>query len=503
MKDYIKMFQDLQSADGYIIKDIPFTSTVKRDTGGGVKPQNVRCKQENKKIEVDEQGNISVVDEGPVVPSDEIWYTSSDGNIVMPYRTSSLPTIVSNTYSDGKGVIKFATDVTSIGYYAFSGCTGLASVTIGNSVTSIGYYAFSGCTGLASVTIGNSVTSIGDSAFYYCSSLTSVMIPDSVTYIGSYAFRGCSGLASVTVGNNVISIEYGAFDNCSSLTKVNIIDIAAWCNIQFVNYDSNPLYYAKHLYVNNVEVTDLVIPDGVTSIGSNAFNGCSGLTSVTIPNSVTSIGYDAFIGCNNAEFYYAGTSTQWHNAFDNVWAYDSFPFDESIYIHCLGDNVDVYVEQPEQPFCCFVVGTKVQLPNNVTKNIEDIAVGNSVISYNPTTDELYTTTVKNIIIHENTTTLARVTLANGSVVEMNEYHPILTRQGWHSITNYEGYNTLVIGDEVKTLDGYSKIVNIERWINEPITTYNLDVVDALGRDREYDNYFANGICVHNPPPCAG
>lgn len=98
--------------------------------------------------------NKNVVLPAPWVPSgpanDEIWYTSTDGNIVTPYRASSLPTIVSNTYSDGKGVIKFATDVTSIGDWAFNSCT-FTSVTIPNSVTSIGYSAFRNCTDLKSI----------------------------------------------------------------------------------------------------------------------------------------------------------------------------------------------------------------------------------------------------------------------------------------------------------------------------------------------------------------
>ena len=103
--------------------------------------------------------------------------------------------------------------VTSIGYYAFGGCSGLTSITIPNSVTSIGSNAFYGCSGLTSITIPNSVTSIGSHAFYFCSGLTSITIPNSVTRIGSNAFSFCSGLTSVTIPNSVISIGSYAFIN--------------------------------------------------------------------------------------------------------------------------------------------------------------------------------------------------------------------------------------------------------------------------------------------------
>ena len=188
--------------------------------------------------------------------------------------------------------------VTSIGVKAFYKCSGLTSVTIGNGVTSIGVEAFRGCSGLTIITIPDNVTSIGEYAFYGCSGLISVTIGNGVTSIGDSAFSGCIGLTSITIDNGVASIGSWAFSNCSGLTEIHIIDLAAWCNInglyELMEYESNN----KKLYLGEKLVTDLVIPDGVTSIGDNAFSNCNGLTNVTIPDSVTSIGSSAFSGCS-------------------------------------------------------------------------------------------------------------------------------------------------------------------------------------------------------------
>ncbi len=145
----------------------------------------------------------------------------------------------------------------------------------GKPVTSIGEHAFYGCNGLTSITIPESVTSIGDWAFAYCRKLTSITIPDSVTLIGMYVFEGCSGL-----------------------TAVHIKSLEAWCNLEFYDYTSNPLYYAGHLYLDGEKITVLTIHDAITKIKAYAFYGCSGLTSIEIPDSVTSIGDYAFSGCS-------------------------------------------------------------------------------------------------------------------------------------------------------------------------------------------------------------
>ena len=135
----------------------------------------------------------------PLIPSNQIRYTSSDGNVVEPSYTDDFgANITDNTYENGIGIITFDGNVTNIGYEAFSGCESLTSITIPDSVTSIGSEAFYGCENLTSVTIGNSVTSIGDGAFYDCESLTSITIPNSVTTIEYNAFDGCTSLTSIT-----------------------------------------------------------------------------------------------------------------------------------------------------------------------------------------------------------------------------------------------------------------------------------------------------------------
>ena len=247
--------------------------------------------------------------------------------------------------------------VTSIGYEAFRSCSSLTSVTIPDNVINIGIGAFNGCSSLESMTIafvGNkanktssdtyqypfgyifgtssytggtaveqryygsstssttydtyyipsslrSVTVTGGNilygAFYNCSMLTSVTIPDSVTSIASCAFEACSNLTSITIPDSVTSIGWSAFSGCTGLTEIYYTgDVASWCGISGLG---DIMSSGRMLYIGGEEVEgDLVIPDGVTSIGSYAFYNCSGLTSITIPDSVTSIGNYAFEGCS-------------------------------------------------------------------------------------------------------------------------------------------------------------------------------------------------------------
>lgn len=206
-------------------------------------------------------------------PADEIWYTSTDGQVVYPNSYTFGATNISNTYQNDKGVIKFNGTVTSIGTDAFWNCSKLNGITIPNSVTSIGDRAFTNCTNLTDIAIPNAVESIGNYAFAY-TGLTSITIPSSVTDIVETAFATCQSLTTMIVehGNTV----YDSRNNCNAIIKTGTNTLISGCK-------------------------NSVIPSGVTSIGNYAFRSCT-LASITIPNSVTTIGMRAFYGCTALEY---------------------------------------------------------------------------------------------------------------------------------------------------------------------------------------------------------
>ncbi|MCH5143430.1 MAG: leucine-rich repeat protein, partial [Clostridiales bacterium] len=205
--------------------------------------------------------------------------------------------------------------LTSIGSNAFNLCISLTNITIPNSVTSVGRGAFSNCFNLEKITIpfvgaakdGTSNTHFGyifgadgyeENTTCVPSSLKSVIITGG-TKIGERAFYKCANIQSITIPDSVTFIGACAFADCGSLTAVYITDIASWCKIEFDDSNANPLYFAKNLYLNNKLVTQLEIPDSVTSIGIFAFVHCESFIGITIPDSVTSIGWMAFEGCTS------------------------------------------------------------------------------------------------------------------------------------------------------------------------------------------------------------
>ena len=250
--------------------------------------------------------------DGDKIPNNQIWYTTTYDGVITPYRDDFGANIISNTYENGKGIITFDGEVTTIGSETFF-WTSLDSITIPNSVTEIGDRAFEVCEALTNITISNSVTTIGDGAFSYCMSLTNITIPDSVTEIGAWAFSDCESLTNITIPDGVTEIGERAFYSCGSLTNITISDsvteIGEWafsgCSSlkefkgKFATDDGRCLIVDGRLiaFAPAAELTHYSIPDSVTTIGNGAFYDCSSLTNITIPDSVTEIGERAFSNC--------------------------------------------------------------------------------------------------------------------------------------------------------------------------------------------------------------
>ena len=223
------------------------------------------------------------------------WTLDDDGLLTISGNGAMADYGFCGPWGDKIKNVVIESGVTAIGKEAFSGCTSLVSVTIGDSVTSIGNFAFRYCTSLVGVTIPDSVTSIGTGAFHGCTSLESVTIGDSVTTIVDYAFFGCTSLASVTIPDSVTSIGAGAFKGCAGLESLTV-------DTNNTVYDSRNNCNAIIETASNTLIAgckNTVIPNDVTTVGEDAFFGCTSLTSVTIPDSVTSIGDFAFCGCTS------------------------------------------------------------------------------------------------------------------------------------------------------------------------------------------------------------
>ena len=316
-------------------------------------------------------------------------------DLVIP---NSVTSIGYSAFSNCSGLtsVTIGNSVTSIGDSAFYGCSGLTkliwnakncssngamstdgivSATIGNeveilpngflagskiteiiipnSVTSIGQYAFFGCSGLTSVAIPNSVTEIGNVAFHSCSGLTSIEIPNSVTEIGNEAFYGCGGLTSVTIGNSVTSIGSSAFRNCSGLTSVTI--------------PNSVKTIGGYAFYNCSGLTSVAIPNSVTSIGSGAFRNCKMLQTLTIGAGVKNINEEAFKGCNylmDVTNYAEIPQVINANVFENV--------DLSLCnLYVLENSYKFYIREPVwKDFIIKVAGVEGVLVDEATKEVE-------------------------------------------------------------------------------------------------------------------------------------
>ena len=279
------------------------------------------------------------------------WTLTADGTMTIS-GTGAMKEDYNIYYSpayDNKNIKKVVIEdgVTSIGGYAFSGCS-MTSITIPDSVTSIGGSAFEWCTGLTSIEIPEGVTSIGEFVFFGCYKLTEVFLENgskltsgnlgvNESIIGTYWNEGdltwtltadgtltisgtgamkdysydspaCdnSNIKKVVIEEDVTSIGDSAFSYCSSLTDITIPgsvtsignDAFSWCtSLTGITIPSSVTSIGNGAFSGCSSLTDITIPSSVTSIGESAFESCTDLTNITIPKSVTSIGSNVFDGC--------------------------------------------------------------------------------------------------------------------------------------------------------------------------------------------------------------
>ena len=270
--------------------------------------------------------------------------------------------------------------VVRIGSYVFEYCP-VTSIIIPNSVTSIGSYAFSGCSSLKNLVIEDGTETLnlgynymskginynGEGLFYDCS-LETLYLGRNLKYETDYKygfspFYSIESLAEVTIGNSVTSLGDYFFEDCSSLEKLiiedgaDVLDLSRKCKLS--NCPIKTLYLGRNLL--NADqlpgtLTDLTIGNSVTSIGDYAFSGCHGLTSITIPNSVTSIGESAFSSCSGLTSITIGNSVT--------------SIGESAFYNCSG-LTSITIPNSVTSICSFAFSgcsglTGITIPNSVT-----------------------------------------------------------------------------------------------------------------------------------------
>ena len=244
------------------------------------------------------------IDNGPTYIGERAFYGC--GNIKSVSLPGSVTQIGGWAFS-GTAIsnISLPEGVEELGQYVFYDCKQLRTIDIPTTLKSIGTAAFSDCNALQTVNLTEGLVTIGATAFYQCAALDGITLPESVTTIGRGAFEGCSSLSSINIPASVTGIGANAFRYCSSLSSLYIDNLERWCHITFNRQSigdssGNPMQQAKDVYFNGERLTELVIPENVTTVKAFAFTGLSQLASVNLKQTGR-VEREAFSYCGNLE----------------------------------------------------------------------------------------------------------------------------------------------------------------------------------------------------------
>ena len=403
-----------------------------------------------------QSSNIEFAD--ATVKSICVSYFDDNGDGELSYNeaaaVTNLGTIFSNKKITSFDELQYFTGLKRIGSSAFYYCNKLTTITIPNSVTSIERLAFYYCESLTSLTIPNSVTTIGEKAFHNCKRLTNLTIPNSVTAIGNLAFYWCKGLTAVTIPNSVTSIGDNPFASCSNLTSITVesgnpnYDSRDNCNAIF---DTN-----TNTLISGCKKT--VIPNSVISIGNNAFDGCTGLTTVTIPNSVTSIGEESFYNCTGLTSVIIPNSV-------TILGNDAFAYCTGITSVTIPISVTNIGDNPFSG-CAGLTSIKVESGNTYYDSRNDC---NAIIETN--TNKLVSGCM-NTIIPNSVTTIGILAFDSCTGLTSLTIPNSVTTIGKYAFQGCVGLTSLTIPNSVTTIENYAfwaceGLTEVRSMITEP------------------------------------
>ncbi|MGN1419722.1 MAG: leucine-rich repeat protein, partial [Acutalibacteraceae bacterium] len=377
-------------------------------------------------------------------------------NISLPSNITYLGENAFASCSSLKSIV-IPESLKTFGYWNFVDCTALESVTLPETLEAIGTGVFSGCTALKEINIPDTVSYIGNSAFYNCISLTEITIPDSVTSVGSSAFRYCSAMRILTIGSSVGRIGCYAFNNCTSLNKIN------W-NAENVSYFGHDDDYCC-VFGNAGTTSDgleVVFGDNVKSIPDYAFcgsdlgyypiTGNTNIKSVTIGNSVTSIGSSAFYGCTGL------TKINW-NA-ENV---NNFNYSSNVFYNAgkSADGIEVVFGENVKsiPNYAFYVNN-----SSARAKIKSVTIGNNVESIGNCAFE-YCSKLTDLTISNSVTSIGSyafygctgLTKINWNAENVNNFN-YSSNVFYNAGKSADGIE-VVFGENVKSIPNYAFYVN--------------------------------------------